>query len=102
MSPLAPDVAARLAAAEAVQRARSMTPVKPGTSPGPLDNRYARAAVDAALHAAAPALVRELFARVDGGWCLSCTREACEALAVVFPDVPWVDVFDRLDADRGL
>jgi hypothetical protein len=34
-------------------------------------------------------LVRELYERVDGGYCDSCTAQACDALRVVFPDVDW-------------
>jgi hypothetical protein len=37
-------------------------------------------------------LVRELWQRVDNGYCDSCTFDACDALAVVWPEIPWRQV----------
>lgn len=41
-------------------------------------------------------LVSEMWERVDGGCCDSCTGQAMEALAVVWPAIDWLKRFDDL------
>lgn len=41
-------------------------------------------------------LVSEMWNRVDGGGCTSCTSEAIDALKAVWPDVPWDDLYDEM------
>lgn len=48
----------------------------------------------------AKTLVRELWNRVDGGWCTSCTSEALEALKVVFPSIDWDAHYEQVRGEE--
>lgn len=41
-------------------------------------------------------LVARLYSHVDGGSCLSCTTDATDQLAAVWPGVPWARLLEEV------